>query len=118
MAGVDHLIAQGIADPDRLGVMGASYGGFMTNWIVTQTDRFKAASSGASISDLDGPVLPARWRRPHGRVLQASVGEPRLLRRAFADHIRRAREHADSASSTANAIRACRSRPRKSSTER
>jgi dipeptidyl aminopeptidase/acylaminoacyl peptidase len=52
MAGVDHLIAQNIADPDRLGVMGASYGGFMTNWIVTQTDRFKAASSAASISDL------------------------------------------------------------------
>jgi dipeptidyl aminopeptidase/acylaminoacyl peptidase len=52
MAGVDHLVAQGTADPNRLGVMGASYGGFMTNWIVTQTARFKAASSGASISDL------------------------------------------------------------------
>jgi dipeptidyl aminopeptidase/acylaminoacyl peptidase len=53
MTGVDMLIADGIADPNRLGVMGASYGGFMTNWIVTQTDRFKAASSGASISDLN-----------------------------------------------------------------
>ncbi len=52
MAGVDHLIAQGIADPDRLGVMGASYGGYMTNWIVTQTGRFKAASSAASVTDL------------------------------------------------------------------
>lgn len=52
MAGIDHLIARGIADADRLGVMGASYGGFMTNWIVTQTSRFKAASAGASISDL------------------------------------------------------------------
>jgi dipeptidyl aminopeptidase/acylaminoacyl peptidase len=52
MAGVDHVIARGIGDPDRLGVMGASYGGFMTNWIVTQTTRFKAASAGASISDL------------------------------------------------------------------
>ena len=52
MTGVDALIAQGIADPDRLGVMGASYGGYMTNWIVTQTGRFKAASAGASISDL------------------------------------------------------------------
>ena len=52
MAGVDHLIAQGIADPERLGVMGASYGGYMTNWIVTQTGRFKAASAGASLSDL------------------------------------------------------------------
>ena len=52
MAGVDHLIAQGLADPERLGVMGASYGGYMTNWIVTQTGRFKAASAGASLSDL------------------------------------------------------------------
>lgn len=52
MAGVDAMIAQGVADPDRLGVMGASYGGYMTDWIVTQTGRFKAASTGASVSDL------------------------------------------------------------------
>ena len=52
MTGVDRLVAQGIADPNRLGVMGASYGGYMTNWIVTQTGRFKAASAGASLSDL------------------------------------------------------------------
>lgn len=58
MAGVDDLVTRGIADPDRLGVMGASYGGYMTNWIVTQTNRFKAASAGASISDLiDGYLL-------------------------------------------------------------
>jgi dipeptidyl aminopeptidase/acylaminoacyl peptidase len=72
MAGVDHLIAQGIADADRLGVMGASYGGFMTNWIVTQTNRFKAASSSASISDLTdlyyladaGAVMEEYFRKP------------------------------------------------------
>ncbi len=52
MTGVDHLVERGLADPERLGVMGASYGGFMTNWIVTQTDRFKAASTAASISDI------------------------------------------------------------------
>ncbi len=52
MAGVDDVIAQGIANPDRLGVMGASYGGFMTPWILTQTDRFKAASTAASVTDL------------------------------------------------------------------
>jgi dipeptidyl aminopeptidase/acylaminoacyl peptidase len=57
MAGVDAMIARGVADPDRLGVMGASYGGYMTNWIVTQTSRFKAASSGASLSDLTDVVL-------------------------------------------------------------
>lgn len=52
MAGVDAMVAQGIADADRLGVMGASYGGYMTNWIVTQTGRFKAASTAASVTDL------------------------------------------------------------------
>ncbi|MCJ7623757.1 MAG: S9 family peptidase [Anaerolineaceae bacterium] len=43
MAGVDHLVAAGIADPERLGVAGLSYGGYMSCWIVGQTDRFKAA---------------------------------------------------------------------------
>lgn len=52
LAGVDYLVKKGFADPDRLGVMGASYGGYMTNWIVTQTDRFKAASAMCSISDI------------------------------------------------------------------
>jgi dipeptidyl aminopeptidase/acylaminoacyl peptidase len=57
MAGVDEMIRRGIADPDRLGVLGASYGGYMTNWIVTQTGRFKAASASASICDLTDPFF-------------------------------------------------------------
>jgi len=52
MAGVDRVIEMGVADPDRLGVMGWSYGGFMTSWIVTQTHRFKAASAGAPVTNL------------------------------------------------------------------
>lgn len=52
MTGVDHLIQQGIADPERLVVSGWSYGGYMTAWIVTQTDRFKAACDGAGLSNL------------------------------------------------------------------
>lgn len=52
MAGVDKVIEMGVADPDRLGVMGWSYGGFMTSWIVTQTNRFKAASAGAPVTNL------------------------------------------------------------------
>jgi dipeptidyl aminopeptidase/acylaminoacyl peptidase len=51
MSGVDHLIAAGIADPDRLAVMGWSWGGISTGWIVTHTDRFRAASAGAMVSD-------------------------------------------------------------------
>jgi dipeptidyl aminopeptidase/acylaminoacyl peptidase len=51
LAGVDSLVEQGIADPDRLAVMGWSNGGFLTNCLITQTDRFKAASSGAGVFD-------------------------------------------------------------------
>ena len=52
MTGVDKVIAMGVADPQKLGVMGWSYGGFMTSWIVTQTHRFKAASAGAPVTNL------------------------------------------------------------------
>ena len=51
MAGVDAVIAKGVADPNKLVVMGGSYGGFMTFWTITQTDRFKAAIGHAGISD-------------------------------------------------------------------
>jgi len=50
MAGVDYVLAQGIADPDKLGVGGWSYGGILTNYVITQTTRFKAAVSGASLA--------------------------------------------------------------------
>ena len=52
LSGVDHVVGLGVADPDRLGVMGWSYGGFMTSWIITQTQRFKAASVGAGVTNL------------------------------------------------------------------
>lgn len=52
MSGVDRIIEMGIADPERLGVMGWSYGGYMTSWTITQTHRFKAASVGAGVTNL------------------------------------------------------------------
>ena len=52
MAAADYLVAQGIADPKRLGIAGWSYGGYMSAWAVTQTDRFRAAVSGAGMFDL------------------------------------------------------------------
>ena len=53
MAGVDHVLkAKAEIDAQRLGVTGGSYGGFMTNWVITQTKRFKAAVSIASVSNL------------------------------------------------------------------
>jgi dipeptidyl aminopeptidase/acylaminoacyl peptidase len=52
MAGVDAVIASGVADPQRLAIQGWSYGGYMTAWAVTQTTRFKAAMVGAGITNL------------------------------------------------------------------
>ena len=51
-SGVDHLVSEGVADPERLGIMGWSFGGHHTFWGITQTDRFRAASAGAGANDL------------------------------------------------------------------
>ncbi len=51
ISGVDRLISIGLADPDRLGIMGKSYGGFMVLWAITRTDIFKAAVALAPVSD-------------------------------------------------------------------
>lgn len=84
LAGVDMLIDAGQADPSRLALVGWSYGGFMTAWIITRTDRFKVAVAGAAVTDLlsfhgtcDIPLfLPEQfgvspYREPH-RFLERS----------------------------------------------
>jgi dipeptidyl aminopeptidase/acylaminoacyl peptidase len=52
IAAVDHAVTLGYADPQRLAVTGYSYGGYMTNVVITNTDRFKAAASGAGHSHI------------------------------------------------------------------
>jgi dipeptidyl aminopeptidase/acylaminoacyl peptidase len=52
MAGIDFVIARAVADPERLGICGWSYGGFMAEWAITQTNRFKASIAGAGLADL------------------------------------------------------------------
>mgnify|MGYP000871621794 CR=1 FL=1 len=54
MTGIDHIVGLGVADPERLGIMGWSYGGYMTSWSISQSNRFKAASVGAGPVDLVG----------------------------------------------------------------
>lgn len=83
MAGLDTLVARGLADKDKLVVWGGSYGGYMTNWIVTQTDRFKAAHSEVSISNLQ-----SLWSlSPIGRILfrqyfgKTPLEDPEIYRR-------------------------------------
>jgi dipeptidyl aminopeptidase/acylaminoacyl peptidase len=52
MAGVHDLVTRGIADPNRLGIGGWSYGGYMAEWAITQTNEFKVAVSGAGMANL------------------------------------------------------------------
>ena len=82
MAGVDHVVANYNVDPQRIGVTGYSYGGFLTNWAITHTDRFAATISGAGISnwlsDYGTADIPqaketeffgAPWKEPSAELL-------------------------------------------------
>ena len=76
LAAVDDAVARGIADPDKLGVGGWSYGGLSTNYLIASTTRFRAATSGASISNVSAgfgtrPVHP----RLRGRA-RFALGTP------------------------------------------
>ncbi len=51
LSGIDAMVERGIADPERIGTMGVSYGGFMSAWLVTQDQRFKAAVSGSPVTE-------------------------------------------------------------------
>jgi dipeptidyl aminopeptidase/acylaminoacyl peptidase len=68
IAGIDHLVARGLADPDRLGVTGGSYGGYLTTWIVGHDARFRAAITCRSVADMGmlfmtGDISGGEWAR-------------------------------------------------------
>jgi len=69
---VDYAVAQGLADPDRLGVGGWSYGGILTNYVITADHRFKAATSGASISN----ILAGYGTDEYVRDYETELGKP------------------------------------------
>ncbi len=98
MTGVDYLIEKDIADPERLGVRGWSWGGILGSWVITQTDRFKAASLGAMVGSWtaeSGPGLsydlklhyiggahwinPEEWRKVSSLWYVKNVTTPTLL---------------------------------------
>ena len=68
LTGVDALVKDGIANPDKLAIGGYSYGGYMTNWLITQTTRFKAAVTGAG-----GVENVADWGNDDSSVDDANV---------------------------------------------
>ncbi|MBI1282154.1 MAG: prolyl oligopeptidase family serine peptidase [Anaerolineaceae bacterium] len=64
-AGIDCLVDEGLADPERLAIGGWSYGGYLVTWAVTQTDRFRCAIAGASITNYEsnyGVVKNREWQ--------------------------------------------------------
>ena len=72
LGAVDYAVKQGIADPDRLGVGGWSYGGILTNFVISKDTRFKSATSGASISN----VLAGYGTDMYVREYEAELGTP------------------------------------------
>ncbi|CAF2784930.1 unnamed protein product [Rotaria sp. Silwood2] len=93
LCGVDQLIKDGIVDPKRLAVGGYSYGGFLTNWLVTQTKRFNAALSGAGVVDhtsawgmMDLPTILSHlfggfpWEVPHIYQSEAPIYQLNKIR--------------------------------------
>jgi dipeptidyl aminopeptidase/acylaminoacyl peptidase len=82
MAGVEWCIAEGLADPERMGVMGGSYGGYMTNWIIAHTNRFKAAISLFGIFHLQTDFSNSSYSRWDYEYLGAYYWEdPEIYRR-------------------------------------
>lgn len=85
LSGVDALVERGIANKDKLAVMGWSNGGFLVNAIITKTDRFKAASSGAGVADQamqwateDTPghvvnMVGLPWTRPESAIAASPI---------------------------------------------
>ena len=92
LAGVDALVADGLADPDRLGVTGGSYGGYLTNWILGHDRRFRTAMTCRSVSDMGvlfttGDISGGEWAQ--ARIRRDAVGRPRVLPRDLAAGLRR-----------------------------
>ncbi len=84
LAVVDAFVADGRADPDRLGVTGGSYGGYLTNWIVGHDQRFRAALTARSVSDmtmlmLTGDLSGTDW--PEWEFGSYPAQDPELWRR-------------------------------------
>ena len=74
LASVDGLVKQGLADPNRLGVMGLSYGGFLTQWLIGVTDRFGAAASENGVANQASAWANSYFGVHYNR--RAGLGDP------------------------------------------
>ncbi len=98
MAGVDHAMKRYAIDEKRLGVTGYSYGGFLTNWVITRTTKFAAAITGAGISNWISDYGTADIPRTKESEFFGTPWEPKGAERAdktIADYARGECDHAD-----------------------
>lgn len=80
-AGIDHLIATGIADPNRIGIGGWSYGGILTNYLIASDPRIRAAVSGAGMGNFLGGYGVDQYSRDYELELGRPWEQPDLWRR-------------------------------------
>ncbi len=83
-AGIDAIVAEGKADPDRLGVTGGSYGGYLTAWMISHTDRYKAAVACRGVYDMSAEMLSGDLGGPlfgHHELDAQPWTDPELYRR-------------------------------------
>ncbi|MCM2369089.1 S9 family peptidase [Aporhodopirellula aestuarii] len=78
LPGVDHLVAQGFVDNDRIGMQGHSWGGYQTAYLVTQTDRFACAEAGAPVSNMTSAYGGIRWSTGMSRMFQYERTQSRI----------------------------------------
>jgi dipeptidyl aminopeptidase/acylaminoacyl peptidase len=104
MAAVDHVLARFPVDPDRLGVLGGSYGGYMTTWVISHTHRFKAACVQRTVTSMEAMIWndfgaawtdelgalpwedPQLYRRLSPMTYLENVRTPVLVTQGTADH--------------------------------
>lgn len=78
LPGVRHLIAQGFVDEDHIGMQGHSWGGYQTAYLVTQTDMFACAESGAPVSNMTSAYGGIRWGSGRSRMFQYEQTQSRI----------------------------------------
>ena len=78
LPGVDHIVSQGFVKEDKIGIQGHSWGGYQTAYLVTQTDRFACAESGAPVSNMTSAYGGIRWGSGMSRMFQYERTQSRI----------------------------------------
>ncbi len=78
VSGIDHLIGEGIADPDAIGLHGHSWSGYQTAFVITETDKFACAVAGAPVSNMTSAYSGIRWGSGLARQFQYEMTQSRI----------------------------------------